>query len=125
MRTEVAWLVERGQPEGFEWPEWLLPVISHRGTEWTRDANNAQKYAEREHAEEAIEHHGLTARARPVEHGFISDVRRRRIELGDDAYLDVCLNGDPSDETIAALREIGEAAVARMRACPEETPHDA
>lgn len=44
---------------------------------------------------------------------FHRTFRRTRMPLSD-GHMDVCLSPDASPETIAALRELGEAALARM-----------
>lgn len=41
--------------------------------------------------------------------------RRVRMDLGDGAYMDTTIAADASPENLAALRELGEAAVAHMK----------
>jgi hypothetical protein len=41
--------------------------------------------------------------------------RRVRMDLSDGGYMDVTLAADASPETVAALRELGEAAIAHMK----------
>jgi len=41
--------------------------------------------------------------------------RRVRMDLSGGGYMDVSLDADASPETVAALRELGEAAIAHMK----------
>lgn len=45
---------------------------------------------------------------------FHRPFRRTRMPLSD-GHMDVCLSPDASPETIAALKQIGEAAIERMK----------
>ena len=73
---DTAWLIERGQPEGLDWPEWWTVTnrwgltVAHG---WTRDAFEAVRYPSKERAEAVIARFDLPNhpfRARAVEHGF-------------------------------------------------------
>ena len=47
--------------------------------------------------------------------------RRHRLDLGDEAYLDVTIEGEPDQVTLAALHSIGRAAAKRL-ALPVNDP---
>ena len=70
--ADTEWLIERGQPEGFIWPEWYV-IDSYQGR-WTRIAFEAQRFASEADAAEFIHRSVLTAR--PVLHGFEGQARR-------------------------------------------------
>jgi hypothetical protein len=69
--TTFQWLIERGQPEGEVSAVWLEHGAYHVAAEgrWTKDANQAAMFPDRQTAEAWIAEQGLDARA--VEHGFI------------------------------------------------------
>lgn len=48
--------------------------------------------------------------------------RRVRMDLSDGAYMDVRIKDDASPETVAALRELCEAAVRHIRASSSSSP---
>jgi len=81
----VAWLIERGQPEGFDPPVWwsLIRTLPESYT-WTTDATKATRFATKEYCEAEIyrRSHPLAkpgGRYRPfgraTEHAFSEMVR--------------------------------------------------
>lgn len=72
--STFQWLIERGQPEGEEWPVWLENSAEHPASHkrWTRDAYSAAMFPTYETAEAYIVDEKLEARA--VEHGFMAKV---------------------------------------------------
>ncbi len=54
----ARWLIERGQPEGFDNAEWLTPSLT-----WTRDAKAALHFQLKADADPVIRRKSLKARA--------------------------------------------------------------
>lgn len=99
-RSEPQWLVERGQPEGFDPPEWH----GHEG--WTRVSYEAWMFPTRDEAEQWIAQYGLEARA--TEHLFFErygagsdDLRHdtRRMLQALDGYWEHCEGGRERSRT--------------------------
>lgn len=78
---ELAWLIEKGQPEGYDRPIWWADtydnsagIVSYQDR-WTRDAWEAIRFPSKAAAEEMIAGRQLQP-ARAVEHGFVTEPRR-------------------------------------------------
>ncbi len=93
---ELAWLIERGLPEGFTPPVYYGTYTAT--TKWTTDAFLAVRFESKADAELFIEHQDLPARA--VEHGFIRESAdsaaptRAQVEQ---AFIDGSVEGSPID----------------------------
>ena len=77
--ADTEWLIERGQPEGFVWPEWYV-IDSYQGR-WTRSPIAAQRFASEADAAAFIRRSVLTAR--PVRHGFEASATQRSRDVDD------------------------------------------
>lgn len=84
-QTEFVWLLERGQPEGLDWPEWYAQAPAfpedYEG-DWTRDPLKACRWETEAQAFAAIPEieHRTGLACRPVEHGFAESSPAKRSE---------------------------------------------
>jgi hypothetical protein len=85
--SETFWLIERGQPEGLDWPQWWSggPSGLSVGYTWGRDAFAAEHYPTKDAAEAEIarlnSRPGHPFNARAVEHGFLLDAEPAGAEV--------------------------------------------
>lgn len=127
---EVAWLIERGQPEGQHPPCWLKCNGSQDGYEWVYDANDATKYPTKNAANSALVARSGIANvhsrwAHVTEHVFISqppptpDLRAVATTLFKalDEYLDV-LDNVPEEASTSEIRYARSLARTALRPGP-------
>ena len=127
---EVAWLIERGQPEGQHPPCWLKCNGSQDGYEWVYDANDATKYPTKNAANSALVARSGIANvhsrwAHVTEHVFISqppptpDLRAVATTLFKalDEYLDV-LDNAPEEASTSEIRYARSLARTALRPGP-------
>lgn len=140
--TEFAWLIERGQPEGLDSPEWWSIVDQRTGAQgWSRDAWQAQRFATEALANVVITQFnanvGHPFRARAIRHGFSTtrvsgdreDGLRQQLDDDDlmlDAIIPVIRNRvdfEPTGLAMDVLAAIHHALAAPQDATPAKVKH--